>query len=254
MPSHRRAGAGKPEPQAPTGSSGWNQPQQTTTAAEGEPAPQQVEKGPLLMPPKRAEKEPFLMQPKQAGKEPPKEQPQQAPTPERKKGPHPGPQRPKQPGSAGRTPQKNHESLGGEYAVRHVQLVPTDSWLYVPFLADALDLGPPTTRFTPPPWWQQAVLQHRQVLIAHGLHGLSGEELDGATDHGPGQAYLGFGRWYIATTQQEQWMTLGPLGQQLGFVASDVRAAVQQASVRHQGASALVSAAHVRELATPDLS
>ena len=140
-----------------------------------------------------------------------------------------------------------------EYAVRNVQLAPTDSWLYVPFLAHALGLGPPT-RFIPPAWWEQAVLQHRQVLIAHGLHGLSCAQLDGATDHGPGQAYLGFGRWYIANTQQEQWMALGPLGQQLGFVALDVRAAVQQAGVQLGGAPALVSVEHVRELANPSLS
>lgn len=134
--------------------------------------------------------------------------------------------------------------------MRHVQDATTDSWLYVPFLVDALGLGPPT-RFTPPPWWEQAVLQHRQVLITHGLHGRLVDELPGVTDQGRGQAYLGFGRWYIQSSQQVQWMGLGPLGQLLGFVVLDVRAAVQQAIVQH-GPGA-VTAAQVRELAAPDL-
>lgn len=129
----------------------------------------------------------------------------------------------------------------------------TDSWLYIPFLAHARGLGPPTT-FTPPPWWRQAVHQHRQVLIQHQLHGHIPQTPPGSrTTAGPGNAWSVPMRWYIDTPQQEHWMGLGPLGlgQTLASMAMMAKARVQRSMVQHSLPNRGVTAADVGDLEVP---
>lgn len=154
----------------------------------------------------------------------------------------------------------------------------TDSWLYVPFLADALGLGAPTT-FTPPPWWAVLVAQHRLALIDHGLYGRPFQELQlrGVEDHGQAQASMGFGRYYIAAGTQEEWMDLSPIhddggqpgfldeeggaqpsvvGQAFGHAVAHWREQVDGARAQHlgNGSSGTVTVAQVGHLDPPQIS
>eukprot|EP00752_Nemacystus_decipiens_P018636 g16710.t1 len=121
-----------------------------------------------------------------------------------------------------------------EYAVREMQNASTDSWLYVPFPLDALQV-PRDDVFILPAWWTPAVTVFKPVLEAAG-HGVKGN------------VFPVGGRSYVPAARQEVLLQDILTGQALGFMVSQWRDRVTLAG---QLAGRRVTAVDVGEEVAP---